>query len=41
MSNRVHNFCAGPCTLPLEVLEEAQQEFATSPSALRTRSRTR
>ena len=27
MSNRVHNFCAGPCTLPLEVLEEAQQEF--------------
>lgn len=27
MSNRIHNFCAGPCTLPLEVLEEAQQEF--------------
>lgn len=27
MTNRVHNFCAGPCTLPLEVLEEAQQEF--------------
>ena len=27
MSNRVHNFCAGPCTLPLSVLEEAQQEF--------------
>ena len=27
MSNRVHNFCAGPCTLPLEVLEEAQGEF--------------
>ncbi|MEX0607712.1 MAG: 3-phosphoserine/phosphohydroxythreonine transaminase [Halofilum sp. (in: g-proteobacteria)] len=27
MSNRVYNFCAGPCTLPLEVLEEAQQEF--------------
>lgn len=27
MSNRAHNFCAGPCTLPLEVLEEAQQEF--------------
>ena len=25
--NRVHNFCAGPCTLPLEVLEEAQAEF--------------
>lgn len=27
MTHRVHNFCAGPCTLPLEVLEEAQQEF--------------
>jgi len=27
MTNRAHNFCAGPCTLPLEVLEEAQQEF--------------
>lgn len=27
MINRAHNFCAGPCTLPLEVLEEAQQEF--------------
>jgi phosphoserine aminotransferase len=27
MSNRKHNFSAGPCTLPLEVLEEAQQEF--------------
>lgn len=27
MSNRIHNFCAGPCTLPLSVLEEAQQEF--------------
>lgn len=27
MSNRVHNFCAGPCTLPLSVLEEAQAEF--------------
>jgi phosphoserine aminotransferase len=27
MTNRVYNFCAGPCTLPLEVLEEAQQEF--------------
>lgn len=25
--NRAVNFCAGPCTLPLEVLEEAQQEF--------------
>jgi phosphoserine aminotransferase len=23
----MHNFSAGPCTLPLEVLEEAQQEF--------------
>ena len=27
MSNRLHNFSAGPCTLPLEVLEEAQSEF--------------
>ncbi len=27
MSNRKHNFSAGPCTLPLEVLEEAQSEF--------------
>ncbi len=27
MANRVHNFCAGPCTLPLEVLREAQEEF--------------
>jgi phosphoserine aminotransferase len=27
MRKRVHNFCAGPCTLPLQVLEEAQQEF--------------
>lgn len=27
MINRAHNFCAGPCTLPLEALEEAQQEF--------------
>lgn len=27
MTNRVYNFCAGPCTLPLEVLEEAQREF--------------
>jgi phosphoserine aminotransferase len=24
---RVHNFCAGPCTLPLEVLDEAQAEL--------------
>lgn len=27
MSKRVHNFSAGPCTLPLQVLEAAQQEF--------------
>ena len=27
MSNRKHNFSAGPCILPLEVLEEAQAEF--------------
>ncbi len=27
MNKRVHNFCAGPCTLPLDVLEEAQGEF--------------
>lgn len=27
MSKRVYNFCAGPCTLPLSVLEEAQREF--------------
>jgi len=27
MSYRKHNFSAGPCTLPLETLEEAQQEF--------------
>lgn len=27
MIDRAHNFCAGPCTLPLEVLQEAQQEF--------------
>ncbi len=25
--NRKHNFSAGPCTLPLAVLEQAQQEF--------------
>ncbi len=24
---RVHNFGAGPCTLPLDILEEARQEF--------------
>ena len=27
MTKRVHNFCAGPCILPLSVLEEAQSEF--------------
>ena len=27
MTNRKHNFSAGPCTLPLPVLEEAQHEF--------------
>ena len=27
MGNRVINFCAGPCTLPLSVLAEAQAEF--------------
>lgn len=27
MTQRKHNFSAGPCTLPLEVLEEAQREF--------------
>lgn len=27
MSDRVHNFCAGPCTLPLSVLEEVRDEF--------------
>ncbi len=27
MSARVHNFCAGPCTLPLCVLEEVQAEL--------------
>lgn len=26
-SNRKHNFSAGPCTLPLSVLQQAQQEF--------------
>jgi phosphoserine aminotransferase len=25
---RVHNFCAGPCTLPLAVLEEVQSELS-------------
>ena len=24
---RVHNFCAGPCTLPLAVLEEVRSEL--------------
>jgi phosphoserine aminotransferase len=24
---RIHNFCAGPCTLPLDVLEEVQNEL--------------
>ncbi|MXZ79918.1 MAG: 3-phosphoserine/phosphohydroxythreonine transaminase [Gammaproteobacteria bacterium] len=27
MNKRAHNFSAGPCTLPLECLEEAQKEF--------------
>ncbi|MED5249584.1 MAG: 3-phosphoserine/phosphohydroxythreonine transaminase, partial [Pseudomonadota bacterium] len=27
MTERVHNFSAGPCTLPLSVLEESQAEF--------------
>ncbi|MEM7196306.1 MAG: 3-phosphoserine/phosphohydroxythreonine transaminase [Pseudomonadota bacterium] len=27
MTNRKHNFSAGPCTLPLSVLQEAQAEF--------------
>lgn len=27
MTRRVHNFCAGPCTLPLAVLQETQAEF--------------
>ncbi len=27
MNHRKHNFSAGPCTLPLPVLEEAQEEF--------------
>ena len=27
MSNRIHNFSAGPCTLPLEVLRETQSEL--------------
>ncbi|MDJ0763080.1 MAG: 3-phosphoserine/phosphohydroxythreonine transaminase [Myxococcota bacterium] len=27
MANRIYNFSAGPCTLPLEALEKAQAEF--------------
>lgn len=27
MTHRIHNFCAGPCTLPLSVLETAQAEI--------------
>ncbi len=27
MNQRVYNFCPGPCTLPLEVLEETQSEL--------------
>ncbi|MDA8014953.1 MAG: 3-phosphoserine/phosphohydroxythreonine transaminase [Gammaproteobacteria bacterium] len=27
MNNRKHNFSAGPCTLPLETLQQAQEEF--------------
>ncbi|MDO4777209.1 MAG: 3-phosphoserine/phosphohydroxythreonine transaminase [Cardiobacteriaceae bacterium] len=27
MPHRIHNFCAGPCTLPLTVLEEAREEL--------------
>lgn len=27
MTHRIHNFCAGPCTLPLPVLEAAQNEL--------------
>ncbi|MDG2907530.1 MAG: 3-phosphoserine/phosphohydroxythreonine transaminase [Acidimicrobiales bacterium] len=26
-SARVHNFCAGPCTLPVSILEEVRDEF--------------
>ncbi len=26
-ANRVHNFCAGPCTLPVSVLEEVRDEM--------------
>jgi phosphoserine aminotransferase len=27
MANRIFNFSAGPCTLPLPALEKAQTEF--------------
>ncbi len=27
MANRIYNFAAGPCTLPLQALEEAQDDF--------------
>ena len=27
MPHRIHNFCAGPCTLPLPVLQEAREEL--------------
>jgi len=27
MTTRKHNFSAGPCTLPLEILQQAQEEF--------------
>ena len=26
-ATRVHNFCAGPCTLPVSILEEVRDEF--------------
>lgn len=31
MDNRIHNFNAGPATLPLPVLEKAQEEFLSMP----------
>ena len=36
MTHRIHNFCAGPCTLPLTVLEEARalKHCITKPSRL-------
>lgn len=33
MTNRIYNFSAGPATLPLPVLEQAQQEFLCYPGA--------